>query len=201
MELVVYRNDEAFGTAWAEEEGTQLHFRARCPFLPGIYRLYIREGNGETLPLGVLLPEDGMLTLHRTVRRPRNAPPGLDFFQYGILCEGDTQPDPISVSCTNGQEEPEKDAPYARLDRWLETSRPESFTEDEVLRKTLAGAQGVLYRYRGGCVELAVPASDHAHLAPVLLFTRAETLRGGTYFVLKLSAEGMPRRADEPSTN
>ena len=132
---------------------------------------------------------------------PYSPPPGLDFFQYGILCEGDTLPDPISVSRTNEQEEPEKDAPYARLDRWLETSRPESFTEDEVLRKTLTGAQGVLYRYRGGCVELAVPASDHAHLAPVLLFTRAETLRGGTYFVLKLSAEGMPRRADEPSTD
>lgn len=61
MELVIYQNGEEFGTAWVEEAGARLHFRAKCPFLPGIYRLYIWEGNGETLPLGVLVPENGML--------------------------------------------------------------------------------------------------------------------------------------------
>ncbi len=202
MELSIYQNGEAFGTAWVEEEGARLRFRAKCPFLPGIYRLHIRVGDGGTLPLGVLLPDHGMLTLDRTVNRPRHAPPGLDFFQYGVLCEGDAQPEPLPARKPAQEEEPaaQDRRPYARLDRWLETGKPESFTEDEVLQRTLAGARGALYRYRSGCIELAVPASEHAHIAPALLFARAENVRGGDYFVLKLSPEGLPRQADEPST-
>ncbi len=202
MELVIYQNGEEFGTAWVEEAGARLHFRAKCPFLPGIYRLYIWEGNGETLPLGVLVPENGMLVLDRTVSRPKYAPPGLEFYQYGVLCEGDTRPEPPSVPQSIPETvTTEKDqAPYARLDRWLETARPESFTEDEVLKKTLFGAQGVFYRYRSGYIELAVPAVSHAHIAPALLFARAETIRGKACFVLKLSPDGLPRQADEPST-
>ncbi len=79
------------------KEGARLRFRAKCPFLPGIYRLYILEGNGDTLPLGVLLPEGGGLALERTVNRPRGAFPGLAFFQYGVLCEGDAQPEPLAA--------------------------------------------------------------------------------------------------------
>ena len=177
-------------------------FAQSAPFLPGIYRLYILEGNGDTLPLGVLLPEGGGLALERTVNRPRGAFPGLAFFQYGVLCEGDAQPEPLAArNAVEAEKTPEQESrPYARLDRWLETARPESFTEDEVLRGTLFGARGVLYRYRTGCIELAVPASCHAHIAPALLFARAEEIRGGEYFVLKLTPEGLPRQADEPST-
>ena len=158
---------------------------------------------GETLPLGVLVPENGMLVLDRTVSRPKYAPPGLEFYQYGVLCEGDTRPEPPSVPQSIPETvTTEKDqAPYARLDRWLETARPESFTEDEVLKKTLFGAQGVLYRYRSGYIELAVPAVSHAHIAPALLFARAETIRGKACFVLKLSPDGLPRQADAPSTH
>ena len=126
-------------------------------------------------------------------------------FRYGVLCAGDTPPEPLADETAPQTEaeppaEEDREPPRARLDRWLETVRPESFTEDEVLRKTLAGAEGILYRYRAGCVELAVPEAAHAHIAPALLFTRAEKLRGGNYFVLKLSAQGLPCRADEPST-
>ena len=201
MEIVVYRNGMEFGKAWVADEGARLHFRARCPFIPGIHRLYIQEGNGDTLPLGVLMPEGGDLTLDRTVNRPRHAFPGLDFFQYGILCEGDTQPEPVKrEALPETMPEPPQTEPYARLDRGLETPRPVSFTEYVVLRATLAGAQGVLYRYRTGCIELAIPAAEHAHIAPALLFARAEEIRGAAYYVLKLSPEGLPRQADAPST-
>ena len=202
MEIVIYKNGETFGTAWVEEEGARLHFRAKCPFLPGIYRLYIQEGNGDMLPLGVLLPEGGGLATERMVNRPRGAFPGLDFFQYGVLCEGDTQPEPLAARNAVTAEKPsgQDTQPYAKLDRWLETARPESFTEDEVLRRTLFGARGALYRYRTGCIELAVPATGHAHIAPALLFARAEEIRGKDYFVLKLTPEGLPRQADGPST-
>ena len=205
MEFVIYQNGEPFGTACVEEKGARLHFYAKCPFIPGIYRLYVWKTDGKALPLGVLLPENGMLTLDRTLSRPRQLSPGLACFQYGVLCAGDTPPEPLADETAPQTEaeppaEEDREPPRARLDRWLETVRPESFTEDEVLRKTLAGAEGILYRYRAGCVELAVPEAAHAHIAPALLFTRAEKLRGGNYFVLKLSAQGLPCRADEPST-
>lgn len=202
MEIIVYQNGMEIGKAWVTEEGTRLHFQAKCPFLPGIWRLYIQEGNGGTLPLGVLLPENGGLALDRMVNRPRRAFPGLEFFQYGILCEGDTKPEPLPVRepAAAQAKASEETKPYARLDRWLETPRPESFTEDAVLRATLAGAQGALYRYRTGCIELAIPAAGHAHIAPALLFARAEEIRGEAYFVLKLSPGGLPRQADAPST-
>lgn len=202
MEIVIYKNGETFGTAWVEEDGARLRFRAKCPFLPGIYRLYIWEENGDTLPLGVLLPEGGGLALERTVNRPRSAFSGLSFFRYGVLCEGDTQPEPLAAHNAAAEEKtPEQETQlYARLDRWLETTRPESFTEDEVLRRTLTGARGILYRYRTGCIELAVPVAGHAYIAPALLFARAEEIRGKAYFVLKLTPEGLPRQADAPST-
>ena len=90
MELVIYQNGEPFGTACVEEKGARLHFCAKCPFIPGIYRLYIWKTDGKALPLGVLLPENGMLTLDRTISRPRQMPPGLASFRCGVLCAGDT---------------------------------------------------------------------------------------------------------------
>jgi len=65
MELIVYRDRAVMGTVRIAEEGQRLHVCFRTPFLPGIHRLYLM-GDGEPLPVGVLLPEGRELTLVRT---------------------------------------------------------------------------------------------------------------------------------------
>lgn len=190
----MYKDGVPFGTGEAEERGRSLHFRAECPFLPGIHRLYILEEGKKTLPLGVLMPEGSGLALDRRIDRGSWDTAGADGHIYGVLCEGGAQPVPLSLE--KGGEA--CSTPFA-VDRWMETERPESFTEDAVLLGTLRTAKDALYRYVSGSVELAVPADCHGSIAPALLFARFERIRGREYFVLRLSPSGLPRRADAAS--
>jgi hypothetical protein len=190
MELTIYQSGAPCGKARAEFGEKRLRVRARCAFFPGIRRLYLLSDGG-VLPLGVMLPEDGALTLERTLRPPEGVTP--ETLRRGVLCEGDERPGVLPERCPDDGAAPPRD-------RWMETARPESFTRDEVLRRTMAGAEGALYRYRSGYAELAFPAREARKIAPVLLFARPEQIRGEAYLVLSFSGEGRPIPSDEAST-
>ena len=56
------------GTLQIRPEGAYTRFEARCALLPGLQRLYV-FGGGRSACLGVLVPEDGALTLRQKLSR------------------------------------------------------------------------------------------------------------------------------------
>ena len=192
MELKVYVNGTICGKVSLRESGRRLHAEAVCSGREGIWRLYLLSDR-EILPLGVMLPAGGQLTLERTL----TCPAGMRAadLRRGVLCPGDEKP-----SLPEPDSREAVPAGSGIPDRWMETERPESFTRDAVLQRTLPGAAGVLYRYRTGRVELAFPAEEHSHIAPALLLARVEEIRGETCYVLSFSGDGRPLPADMPST-
>ena len=67
MEFTVSSGGAVCGTLAAEREGLYWHIRAHCRAMPGVVRLHGCAPDGTRQPLGVLLPEDGALCLHRKV--------------------------------------------------------------------------------------------------------------------------------------
>ena len=183
MELKVYVNGTICGKVSLRESGRRLHAAAVCGGREGIWRLYLLSDR-EILPLGVMLPAGGQLTLERTL----TCPAGMRAadLRRGVLCPGD--------------EKPSLPEPDSREADPAGSGSPESFTRDAVLQRTLPGAAGVLYRYRTGRVELAFPAEEHSHIAPALLLARVEEIRGRRCYVLSFSGDGRPLPADMPST-
>lgn len=65
MEFTVSSGGAVCGTLTAEREGLYWCIRAHCRAMPGVVRLHGCAPDGTRQPLGVLLPEDGMLCLRR----------------------------------------------------------------------------------------------------------------------------------------
>lgn len=208
MEVPVFQNEEQIGTLLCKVQGKTLHFSGEYARCSGIFRMYAVLSDREILPLGVLMPDGDRLILRRSLRR-RDAGEIPMRMAYGVICPGDAQPILPEERTPETEKPPELPAehtetstePVLRLDRWLETAHPETLTEDPVLQDTLMGAPCALYRYRGGGIELALPEEAHAHLAPAMTMVRAEEIRGAHCFVLTFGPDGLPRRADVPSTD
>ena len=92
------------------------------------------------------------------------------------------------------------DAPAGEMDRWLSCADTAAMTNDEVLMPLLSRLDGVLYRYRSGGIELAVPAEAAEAISAVLCLTRDERIRDRDYFVVSLNRSGSPAPAMQSST-
>lgn len=218
MEKEIIYEGESFGYIQIEKNGIYYHVKAKCPFRTGIYRLYMIS-NGETVRLGVLFPEKDVLTLSRQVPAHEIGPdpengkfilmPGAQLPQekeekiappaqsvLNLPQEDTAAPDDMDGNTYENEKPPEtNEFPGAVIDRWSECSDASSFTSDEVLKPRLFSLSGVLYRYRAGGVELAVPAESAEAVNAVLALTRAEHIRGRDYFIISLDRDGFPSPA------
>lgn len=104
---------------------------------------------------------------------------------------GGTHPVPIEEA----RAENPTDSLSGPIDRWCACENAADFTSDAILKPLLGTLEGVLYRYRGGGIELAVPAQAAGAISAVLCLTRAEQIRGADYFVVSLDRQGFPSPA------
>ena len=177
MEYEINLNGTKWGTVSVKRDGEFMDFDGSAPFREGIYRLYMLSDSA-VFPLGVMMPEAGMLTIHRRARAAML--PGGGAFLRAAACEGDTEPD-IGETYFSPFDE-----------RWTPSGSPGELSDDEVLHAGLEKCSGVLYAYSGGRAEVAVPEEQHENISCALCFARPETIRGRKYYVLRLGGEGMP---------
>ena len=104
-----------------------------------------------------------------------------------------------SVETQQARAEDLSDSPSGLIDRWCACENASDFTNDAILKPLLSTLEGVLYRYRGGGVELAVPAQAAGAISAVLCLTRAEQIRDENYFIVSLDRQGLPSPASAPS--
>lgn len=132
------------------------------------------------------------------------APPpsdGQEDFAVCALSDGQSeQADETPPELETGQTEKARtenpsDSPSEPIDRWCACENASDFTDDAILKPLLRTLEGVLYRYRGGGVELAVPAQAAGAISAVLCLTRAEQIRGADYFVVSFDRKGLPSPA------
>ena len=209
MEKEIFYGNESFGNAEIEKEDMYYAFLARCPFMEGIFRLYFTHPSGFTR-LGVMFPEKGALTLKRRISAHElGAGPAEGTL---VLMPGDKIPEISSenteetqsdaaLSEPQGEKNPKtlsKPSDYSS-DRWSECADASAMTTDEVLKPRLFPLSGVLYRYRSGGTELAIPAMQADAVSAVLALTRAENIRGRDYFIIALDRDGFPSPALYPS--
>jgi len=206
LEKEIFCDGQSVGTAVIEKEGGYYRIRARCAYREGIWRLYMTVP-GKFCRLGVCIPSSGTLMLSRRIS-PHEL--GLDPTDCTLtLLPGEQTPSvevpeviqlPVSSFLLDTKENrSEEFPPTGMIDRWCNCGDAAAFTQDAVLKPLLAGADGILYRYSGGGIELAVPAEISGAISAVLCLTRTEQIRGRDYFVLSLDGSGDPAAA-EPSS-
>ena len=210
MEKEIWLEKESVGRAVFSQDGGHLEIEAVCPYKDGIWRLYMTE-NEKYHNLGVMIPESGKLMLKRRVSlpalglRPERAclrlMPGSQTPKPEEEEDGAPERDPTPEEAETEESRPEacESPPAGITDRWCACPAPAELTDDELMRDLLAPVSGALYRYRGGGVELAVPAQEAQAVSAVLCLTRAEKIRDGEYFVISLDGSGRPAPAMPPS--
>ncbi len=208
MEKEIFAEKESIGRAVFTPDGGGTRVEAVCPYREGIWRLYLTEKE-HYYNLGVLMPEGGSLTLRRRIPR---ALPGLDP-EKSTLCilpgvqtpqyeapektqqpEQTQQPEETPVRAENRPEDWES-PPAGMLDRWCACPAPSALTSDALLIRLLNETEEALYSYRGGGIELAIPAERMDAISAVLCLTRTERIRDREYFVLSLDDSGTPAPA------
>ena len=202
MEKTIYSAEEAVGRAEIEEKDGDLQIKASCTYKDGIWRLYM-TGRDNFVRLGVLFPDAGRLFLQKRISLHALglSPEDAEF----VILPGDETPKLPKKAETPEKEaenrpETPPDAPAGEMDRWLSCTDTAALTSDEVLMPLLSRLDGVLYRYRSGGIELAVPAEAAEAISAVLCLTRDERIRDRDYFVVSLNRSGSPAPAMQSST-
>ncbi len=145
------------------------------------------------MPAAIALPASGPVSEAPAGQTAAELYEASDGQQTGQTGEG--PPGSETGETGKAQAENLSDSPSGLIDRWCACENASDFTGDAILKPLLSTLEGVLYRYRGGGVELAVPAQAAGAISAVLCLTRAEQIRDADYFVVSLDREGFPSPA------
>lgn len=191
---------EVTGTLEVEQEGLMTVFSADCRDDGDLIRLSVFDGAGKAGYLGVMLPEDGRLSLVKRLSRA-----GMADFPTEIVCAGtvweapqpELQPEPEPEPETAPAEIEEAAAaaetvlaqeaePEAVI--WKRQPNPWSLFSEPGMKAALCSVRGALTATEAGAVLLAIPTSmDGIGLSERILEAgELRTIDGTEYAVFRL---------------
>ena len=151
---------EGGGELFCREEDGRLRFLARGPAASdGLYKVWLRGGNGGCVLLGTLVPERGVQTLTRTLSRDE-------------LIRADCWP-------PAGGRRAMAFSFQAGSGGWRPLKEGDVRTEDPVLRGCLSRGEGLLFRRRGEGFQLAQSLGPGRPVVLAPLFCLARAAREG----------------------
>ena len=174
------------GEVQIREEGLQAAISARAADDgAGLYKLHLL-GEGGSLLLGTLIPENGALRLRRTLpldqlrRRGLWPPTGAE----------------VRLAYAFGQEAGRPEPPPAG---WAREDHPARLMGERLLKECAAPLKGGLTKREGEGFVLALPWEPGGAfpLTPLFCFASAERMDGRGYAVFRFTARGCPRLPEQ----
>ena len=181
LEYEIRDKENVVGRACAERQGLYWRVEAEAALQTDrIVRLYAHNG-GESMRIGVLLPEDGTLRLHRRIPASTFSFDGCTYISTSPDAEREAPPEPSDAA---GKTRTEADGGGG----W------------KAFSGTVMGypAEG-MQRRRGNGTELAIayePGKEFA-LMPLFCYCALRQVQGRLCWVLLLDADGKPIHAEQ----